>query len=101
MKAITRLQKTGYWVTAEDGGSYTDEAGHMWFSKPLARQIARDLRTWYEQGNRTTIKEVVTGYLPDPLQALRAELAADGWTADSPAVLDAEGERLAREERMS
>jgi len=101
MKAITRLQKTGYWVTAEDGGSYTDEAGHMWFSKPLARQIARDLRTWYEQGNRTTVKEVVYGYLPDTLAEAREQLAAAGYSADSPATLDAEAERLAREERWT
>lgn len=35
------------------------------------------------------------------LAALRAELAAAGWTAESPAVLDAEGERLSREEKRS
>jgi hypothetical protein len=36
---------------------------------------------------------------PAALAALRAELAAMGVTAWSPAVLDAEAEHLAREER--
>lgn len=37
----------------------------------------------------------------DALEALRAALIADGWTAESPDQLDAEGERLAREERWT
>jgi hypothetical protein len=37
----------------------------------------------------------------DKLEALRAACAAAGITAESPPVLDAEGERLAREERWS
>ena len=36
-----------------------------------------------------------------PMQALAARLRMAGCTADSPAVLGADGERLAREERMS
>lgn len=35
------------------------------------------------------------------LLVLRAELAAMGVTADSPGTLDPEGERLAREERLT
>jgi len=35
------------------------------------------------------------------LERLRAELAAAGYSADSPATLDAEAERLAREERWT
>jgi hypothetical protein len=35
------------------------------------------------------------------IEQLRAELAAAGVTADSPATLDDDAERLAREERMS
>ncbi len=31
---------------------------------------------------------------------LRAQLLAAGWRAESPAQLDEEGERIAREERM-
>lgn len=38
---------------------------------------------------------------PRPLDALRATLLAEGCTAESPARLDAEGERMAREERWS
>lgn len=37
----------------------------------------------------------------DPLDTLRAACAAAGITAESPAVLDADAERLAREERWS
>lgn len=37
----------------------------------------------------------------DKLAALRAALADAGWTAESPAALDADAERLAREERQS
>ena len=39
--------------------------------------------------------------MKDKLAALRASLIAAGVTAESPAQLDAEGERLAREERWS
>ena len=35
------------------------------------------------------------------LEALRASLTAEGCTASSPARLDAEGERMAREERWT
>jgi hypothetical protein len=37
----------------------------------------------------------------DKLTSLRAWLTEQGVTAESPAVLDAEGERLAREERWT
>lgn len=37
----------------------------------------------------------------DALRALRAEMIAAGWTAESPDLLDAEGERLARKERWT
>ena len=33
------------------------------------------------------------------LEALRDTLTADGWTAESPARLDADAERIAREDR--
>ena len=35
------------------------------------------------------------------LEALRASLIAEGCAAESPARLDTEGERMAREERQS
>jgi hypothetical protein len=38
---------------------------------------------------------------PRPLDDLRATLIAQGCTATSPARLDAEGERMAREDRQS
>lgn len=97
MQATIRLQKTGYYVTAADGSAFTDETGHGWFSLALARDHARRLGGSFCKGTATTIKEVVQGYQPD---ALRAEAAAAGITADSP-VLDAGAERLAREERWS
>lgn len=60
--AIVKLQKTGYYVTDADGDPYTDPDGHSWFARDIARDIARRLGGWYEQGSRTTIKEVVTGF---------------------------------------
>lgn len=101
MKAITRLQKTGYYLTTEDGGSYRDATGHTWFSKALARQLARQTGGMFYDGNHTTIKEVVHGYLPETLDEAREQLVAAGVTAESPAMLDGESERLAREERWS
>ena len=53
-----RLQKTGYYVTYPDGTPYIFD-GHSWFTAPIARDIARKIGGWYEQGNRTSIKEVV------------------------------------------
>lgn len=38
--------------------------------------------------------------MTDVLAALRAELLAAGWTAESPAALDPDAERLAREEKQ-
>lgn len=98
MQAIISQQPTGWYVTAADGSLYTDETGHGWFAKPVAREHARRLGGWYERGNRTTVKEVVTGYTS--LDDLRAACAAAGITADSPAALDAEAEQLARQERQ-
>lgn len=54
-----RLQKTGYYVTSPDGSMYRDGTGKIWFSKDIARQLAREIGGWYEQGSRITIKEVV------------------------------------------
>lgn len=62
MTAIISRQKTGYYVTDADGHGYQDAAGHGWFSKTVARDHARRLGGMYHNGNRTTIKEVVTGY---------------------------------------
>jgi hypothetical protein len=61
-RPLIRRQVTGWYVTTADGSPYTDVTGHGWFSKTLARQLARETGGWYEQGNRTTVKEVVTGY---------------------------------------
>ena len=41
----------------------------------------------------------MTPTLTPGLAALRSSLLADGWTAESPAKLDAEAERIARLER--
>lgn len=87
MQAVTRQQKTGYYVTHADGSAFTDATGHGWFSLTIARETARRIGGWYECGSRTSIKEVVQGY------------QAPAVTADSPDTLNAEGERLAREER--
>jgi hypothetical protein len=35
-----------------------------------------------------------------PLDILRAEYLSRGWSAESPAVLDREGEQIAREEKQ-
>jgi hypothetical protein len=43
----------------------------------------------------------VTGSLPGALAALREVMTADGISATSPDRLDAEAERLAREEKQS
>lgn len=56
---------TGYYVTTSDGGDFRDAAGKMWFTKPLARMYAAAIGGWYEQGQRGTIKDVVTGYTED------------------------------------
>jgi len=60
-KAITVQRTTGYYVTTADG-LYADADGRTWFSKAVAAAICRKLGGWYEQGNRTTVKDVVTGY---------------------------------------
>jgi hypothetical protein len=64
--AIVKEQKTGWYVTSDDPGEigmYADEFGHMWFSKVLAREIAKSLPGgWFELGNRTSIKQVVVRY---------------------------------------
>lgn len=39
--------------------------------------------------------------MPEALARLRAAMTAGGWTAEPAPVLDAEDERLAREERQS
>jgi hypothetical protein len=62
MKAIIKLQKTGYYVLDANDGTCRDGEGHMWFSKPLARELARKVGGMYFDGSKTTIKEVVTGY---------------------------------------
>lgn len=59
---IIRLQKTGYYVTYSNGTHFTDETGHGWFCKNLARQYAAEIDGWFELGNRSTVKEVVMGY---------------------------------------
>jgi hypothetical protein len=68
MTPIIKQQKTGYYVQDGDGRSYSDETGHGWFSKPVAREHARRLGGMYYDGNRTSIKEVVTGYQSDGAQ---------------------------------
>ena len=65
MKAIVKLQKTGYRVTDADGTTYHDEDGHGWFTKDVARDHARRLGGMYHDGDRYTLKEVVTGYMSD------------------------------------
>lgn len=62
IKAIISRQKAGYYVTWPDSSPYADATGHGWFSKRIALETARRIGGWYEQGNRTTIKDVVTGY---------------------------------------
>jgi len=62
MKAIVKQQKTGYYVQDADGKGYQDAEGHGWFSKAVARDIARELGGMYYDGNKTTVKQVVTGY---------------------------------------
>lgn len=65
MKAIVKLQKTGYYVTYASGdvdATYLDAEGHMWFSKAIARQHAMNVRGMYFNGNRSTVKEVVVAY---------------------------------------
>lgn len=64
--AVIKQQKTGYYVNYPDGGAYTDAGDRMWFSKPVAAGIAKRLGGWYELGNRTTFKTVVTEYLDMP-----------------------------------
>ena len=54
----TRQQKTGYYVTGASGEVFAIN-DHIWLSKPLAREIAREIGGWYEQGNRNTMKTVV------------------------------------------
>jgi hypothetical protein len=61
--AITELRKTGYYVTHGDDSTYRDAGGHMWFSKELARNAARAIGGMYHDGSKTTVKEVVTGYV--------------------------------------
>lgn len=62
MQPIIELRKTGYYVTEGNGRGFQDVTGHGWFSKQLAREYAAELGGMYYEGNRTTIKEVVTGY---------------------------------------
>lgn len=62
MAAIVEQRKTGYYVTLPDGSFFADADGHMWFSRSLAAELARERGGWYEQGQRGTIKDVVTGY---------------------------------------
>jgi len=49
----------------------------------------------------TGARKVHAGPAPRPLAAFRATLTAQGCTAESPGKLDAEGERMARDERQS
>jgi hypothetical protein len=60
MKAVTVSQKTAYTVTDIDDGIYADAEGHIYFTKDIAREIARELRTMYAPANGRTIKMVVT-----------------------------------------
>jgi hypothetical protein len=58
-------RKTGYYITFGDSETYADPAGHRWFAKPVALAIARELPGgWFYEGSHSTIKQVVTGYLP-------------------------------------
>lgn len=50
--------------------------------------------------NRTLCGVLARLALSPKLAALRADLIAAGVTAESPLMLDAEGERLARDERQ-
>jgi hypothetical protein len=64
MKAITELRKTGwYLVIGEDGNTYTDDQGNMWFSAEIAMAIARTLRVMPLRSSRGGLKDVVTGYV--------------------------------------
>lgn len=62
-RAVIEQRRTGYYITQSDGNIYADAEGHTWFSQGLARDIRRAINgTWFEQGNRTTIKDVVVRY---------------------------------------
>ena len=49
----------------------------------------------------TQNEDAVAAMIRANLDALRAGLAALGWTADSPATLSDEAEQIAREERWT
>ena len=40
-KPIITQQKTGWYVTDADGHMYTQDGNHLWYSKTIARDIAR------------------------------------------------------------
>lgn len=65
-RATIELRKTGYYVTYPDGSSFADATGHSWFTKRIALETACRIGGWYEKGNTTTTKEVVTGYYDVP-----------------------------------
>ena len=60
--AITAQRVTAYYVTDADGNHWTDENGYGWFAKDIARAHARALGGMYYNGNKISVKEVVTGY---------------------------------------
>ena len=62
MQAVTELRKTGWYVATEDGSFYTDETGHIWFSKPVAFDIGRKLGMIPVSSSSGGLKQVVTGY---------------------------------------
>jgi hypothetical protein len=62
MKAVTELRKTGwYLIIDEDGTHYTDDEGHMWFSKDIARDLGRQFRVM-ALSSSGGLREVVTNY---------------------------------------
>jgi hypothetical protein len=63
-RAITEQRTTGYYVTDDNAtlGTYTDEDGHMWFSRPIALEIARQTGGDFFKGVKGSVKTVVTGY---------------------------------------
>jgi hypothetical protein len=59
--ANTTQAKTAWYLTTADG-LYADQSGHVWFTKPVALAIGRQLGIIPERSTTASIKTVVTGY---------------------------------------
>jgi hypothetical protein len=62
VKAITELRKTGWYLTEDDGSFHLDDEGHIYFSKPIAMSIGRELGMIPVPSHAGGLKQVVTGY---------------------------------------